>query len=580
MRALASDPRLITFARDPDVTVRRAALAALSKRALAPPDLVALVAALDVAGDDLADVLVGAGNENALLAACASVGSVSALRLAASLQRQHGAQTRTCTRCRRIPRSESWTSDGRPAEIHELNVVQEIARADGDEGDWKLVRCPTCSSCYATTYWCQEQDPLMRRDYWTVKRLTLGEIQRDYGPDFVPDWTAALVADLDHPDPHWRTEAAHDLARDLLAAGHFDRIESELLRYPRRQVAREALRALSDSPVDPPVSPEVLKTLAASTDEETHAFATTLLTVQRGTSALDDLELESYPVLHGIELLLRRGGSVSPRFAARLVEHMLGTTPYRWRFDHLVKEVALAEHLPATLVRLRAALRDPSTRTRALELARTLADESLLDEETLAVALQQADTDLEATLAIALAASDTLIPDIANRTLRAGEAHDARKVIGRIGEALSRGEDIRWAVPALGANVLRHAEGTDAAVMLDQLASKGVDLTDAVQDLFAALDRVMPYSAHFAAHALVRHHMRRSETDAVLALLSHEQSSVRGDAATVLADAPCELPAAIISRLHEMTTDRASRPRRAAEQAVRLHASRASSVDT
>src|SRR5439155_9735756 len=107
------------------------------------------------------------------------------------------------------------------------------------DNDTQLLRCPTCSACYTSSYW-SEVDVNSMREEWTLRRFTLGELKRDRGADFVPDWSAALVADLDHPDPHWRTEAAHDLAVDLVAARQFDRIENELLRHASVQVPREA----------------------------------------------------------------------------------------------------------------------------------------------------------------------------------------------------------------------------------------------------------------------------------------------------------------------------------------------------
>jgi hypothetical protein len=207
---------------------------------------------------------------------------------------------------------------------------------------------------------------------WTLRRFTLGELERDHGPDFVPDWSAALVADLDHPDPHWRSEAAHDLAADLVTARQFDRIENELLHHASTQVPREALRVLRDRAIDAPVSAAVLEQLAASTDDDTRSFAAALLAVQRGSRALDEMPLESMDDHARAELLLGRGVAASPAFVARLLDRALAETLYTWTIDSAVDKVAFTpEHLPATLAHVRAALGVPTTRRRALRFAET-----------------------------------------------------------------------------------------------------------------------------------------------------------------------------------------------------------------
>ncbi|MCX5746480.1 MAG: hypothetical protein NT062_28725 [Proteobacteria bacterium] len=312
----------------------------------------------------------------------------------------------------------------------------------------------------------------------------------------------------------------------------------------------------------------LLELLAASPDDETRTGAATLLAVRRGARALDELQLESDAELGRAELLLRRGVAGSSSFVSRALDRALAATIYTSRIDSIVETVAFSsDHLPATLARLRTALDVPATRHRALELAERLAKQSLLDEGTRMVALGQGDADLEATLNVALAEPRSLPPALASTALRAGSASS---VVRHLTESLTRDEDLRWAIPALGANVLSYPEHYDSAPLLEELARRGVDLTDAVHDLTAALDSAMPYSAERAAHALIRHHLRRGDLAAAIALLSHPLPSVRGAAASTLEDKRIVLPAAIVARLQEMTTEPAWYPRGAAERALRV----------
>ena len=566
VRALAKDPRLGSFARDPDPAVRSAAIAALGRRGVAADEVPSLVSALEVAGAELAGLLVVAVEEAALLAACDTDGGRAARELAAALRRQHGRPTRACARCKQLRRSADWSSaSDMPAVLGELAVV----RATGtDDDEWKLVRCPTCSAVYVVTYW-GERDVNSMHESWTLRRLTLGEIRRDHGEDFVPDWSAALVADLDHPDPHWRTEAANELARDLVAARQFDRIEGELLRHATREVPREALRILHEQAIDAPVSTGVLELLAASADDATRASAAALLAVRQGARALDELQLDSPAEIARAELLLRRGVAASARFAAYALDRAL-TATYRWQLDPVVERAAFtAEHLPATLARLRAALDVAATRRRALELTERLAKQSLLDDATRAIALAQGDTELAATLAVALAEPRPLPPALATAALRAGHAS---AVVPRLTESLTRGEDLRWAIPALGAAVRSHAEEYDSAPLLHELAKRGIDLTDAVPDLTAALDAAMGYSAQYSAHALIRQHLGRGEIAAAIAILSHPLATIRGAAASVLEDPSIVLPDPVVARLRELAAEPAWYPRGAAERALRVRA--------
>jgi len=80
-----------------------------------------------------------------------------------------------------------------------------------------------------------------------------------------------------------------------------------------------------------------------------------------------------------------------------------------------------------------------------------------------------------------------------------------------------------------------------------------------VSDLLATIETAMGLSAQQAVTALVHHHMRRGETDPVLALLSQFLSAVRGAAVSALT--PGDLPPAIITRLQQIATEPAWYPR-------------------
>ena len=142
---------------------------------------------------------------------------------------------------------------------------------------------------------------------------TYGNAQR---ADFAPDWTAALDADLDHPDPHWRAEAAYELAHDLVAAQRFDRIERQLLRHRHHDVVREVLRIWLAESVGAPLSADTLDALAASPDDETRALATRLLVARRGPAVLEELALSSKAERDALGALLSSGAAVGPRLAA------------------------------------------------------------------------------------------------------------------------------------------------------------------------------------------------------------------------------------------------------------------------
>ena len=157
-----------------------------------------------------------------------------------------------------------------------------------------------------------------------------------------------------------------------------------------------------------------------------------------------------------------------------------------------------------------------------------------------------------------------LPPGLVNAALRSG-FQPAADVVQRLTAALDE-QDLRFAIPALAANARNFPESYDATPLLDELAKRGVDVSEAVRDLTAALDSVHAYSEQYAARALARHHMRRGETDAVLVLLSHPLPTVRGAAAGALGDA---LPPSILARLREMTSEPAWYPRGEAHTALR-----------
>jgi len=545
--------------------VRSAAITALGKRPIEPAEVIPLVSALDVGGAELSGILVVGVEKSVLLAACATVNTPAAKQLAVSLERQSGMPTRACSICMPIGRTpERWTSASlAPPGLGQLTRVRSKEESDNDgQTVWELLRCPSCSNCFAHTYWSMP-DLMGMRESWSVARQTLGQIRRENGADFVPDWTDALLADLDNPDPYWRAEAAWELATDWAADQQFARIESELLRRSNIEVPREALYVLRST--TPTISTETLQTLMTSSDQNTCAIATRLLALQQGN--LDDQPLDSRENIYTAELLVKRGAPVSAQFAARVLDLTLMATEYKWAFDSLAEEATfLPAHLPATLARLRSAIADPTTRSRALELVKTLAKRSLLDEATRDIALQQYQTDLEATVDIALAEPSRPMPRaLAIAALRAGYS----SVIEHVGAAAARDEDVSWAIEPLGVAARRFPEAYYASPMLDKLAIRGIDLSTAVADLRVTVDTATGYSAQHATYALVRHHLKRGETDAVLALLAHSSASIRGAAIEPLVDRDIELPPAILARLREIADEPAWYPRGCAERALR-----------
>jgi hypothetical protein len=594
VRALArvkDKTRLFRFVGDDDASVRQRALEALRDIPLDANDIAPLVAELERGGTALAKLLAErfAHDQDAVLASCEAATNDAAKRLAASLRRvRDGAPTRACSTCRTLRRSEDWSYDGgEPAALKELvdvgakeSKIESYSRSAMENDDsYRLLRCPKCNACYAISYWSEvDVNSLMQQ--WTLQRLTLAQVQRDFGRDVVPDWTPALWADLDHPDPHWRIEAAHELARDFIDAKLFERVESELLRHENAEVVQEALRVLLTNPFEAQVSAATLEALAASRNDDTRALALQLLIVQRGPAHLEEigLDADASAKMSAITTLLSRGAAPGPQLAARSLEVALTSSFNTYDVDAFVRKTAFAPaHLEATRARLRVALAEPTMSSRALELCAALAAVAPLDNETFALVLEHGSRsprarDRRATIDAALAAMEnTQLPSIAIDILRHGDDQDARAVVQRLSAAHDRKEDIAWAIPALGANAFRYRESYEAAQMLWMLAKNGVDIAPAVADLKAALDVAIAHSAQLAARALVLHHLSIGDVDGALAVLSHSLPYVRGGGAAALWDVKDAPPQPIVDRLRNMTTKERSRaPRENAERALRL----------
>lgn len=578
LRHVKDKERLIPFAGDPDAEVRNDALAALATFTFDDADVARLVTLLDVAGDRLAGLLSSKVDVAALLAACIASPSPSAHQLAAGLRRvTAGAPTRACATCRKLDRHEQWSHDADEpaalAELHYVPAAPQQRRSREREESFRVLRCPTCGNCYEGTYFC-EIDVNSRHEGWSLERLCLFQIRRDYGDDFAPDWTSALEADLDHPDPHWRAEAAHEITYNLFAAKDFDRIEHLLLRHPNVDVVRQTLRTL---PFDAPVSIASLEAAARSQDEQTRALATRTLIVRRGPAALEDLEIRSPAEVSAVQNMLSRGAQPGPRLAAHVLERALATTHEPWEIDSLVRQTSfMPAHVAATLARLGAGIVDPMTRGRALDLCAALAGRGLLKGEALALVVQHGLRSelprerMHALDAAIASMAHTQLPAVANEMLLRGSETQARLVVQHLSAAHSRQEDVLWAVPALGKNVVRYRESYEAAQLLWQLAKSGVDLTVVARELNEALTVVSAYSAEAAARALVHHHLRRGDVDAVLSVLGHRLPYVRGAAAAALAELKEPPPPPILDRLEEMTKDRSRKPRDNAAMALQL----------